>query len=81
MICPICIRYSVKKMFLKTTRNSQKNACARVSFYRSYGPEACQVLFCESCKILKNTKFYKAILVAASVHFSTTDSYVMPYFL
>ena len=44
-------RSSAKKVFLKTSQNSQKNTCARVS--------SSQVFSCEFCEIFKNTFFLK----------------------
>ena len=52
---------SVKKVFLEILENSQKNRCARNSFFLS------QVFFCEFCEISKGTFFYRTPLVAASV--------------
>ena len=61
-------RCSVKKIFLKTSQNSQENTCARVSFFIKFQASACnfikketlvQVFFCEFCEIFKNTFFIK----------------------
>ena len=66
--------YSVKKVFLEISQNSQENTCARV-------PKACnfikketlaQVFFCEFCEISKNTFSHRTPLVAASVHMVRT---------
>ena len=59
-------RRSVKKIFLKISRNSQENACARVSFLVKLQAETCNfikrealalVFYCEFCEIFKNTFF------------------------
>ena len=42
-------RYSIKKVFLKISQNSQESTCTRV-FLR-------QVFCCEFCKVFKNTFF------------------------
>ena len=34
-------RYSVKKLFLETSQNSQENTCARGSFLIKFQAEAC----------------------------------------
>ena len=60
-------KYSVKKIFLEISQNSQENTCARVSFFNKVTdlrPQACnlvkketlaQVFYCEFCEISKNT--------------------------
>ena len=58
-------RCSVEKMFLKTSQNSQKNPCARVSFLVKL---LAQVFSCEFCKIFKNTFFHRTPPVAASAN-------------
>ena len=76
-------RCSVKRVFLKNSKDSQENTCARVSFliklqtsgYDFIKKETpAQVLSCEFCEIFKNTFFYRTLPVAASVdalhHFS-----------
>ena len=73
----VVLRRSVKKVPLEISQNSQKNACASVSFLIKLQaePEACsftkkesmaQVFSSELCWIFKNTYFYRAPLVAAS---------------
>ena len=63
-------RFSVKKVFLKISQNSQEDTCARVSFLIKLQAWVCnfikketlaQVFFCKFCKISKNT-FYRARL-------------------
>ena len=55
-----------KKVFLKISQDSQKNACARVSFLINCSPGAsnfikkdtlAQVVSCEFCEIFKKTFF------------------------
>ena len=51
-------RCSAKKVFLKISQNSQKNTCARVSFFIKLPAKKetpGQVFSCEFCKIFKNT--------------------------
>ena len=69
-------RYSVKKVFLKISRNSLKNTSARVSFLIKLQGSACnvikketlaQVFSCEFCEIFKITFLYRTPPVAASV--------------
>ena len=71
-------RYSVKKVFLKISQISQKNACARVSFL-IIKFQACnfikketlaQAFSCEFCEIFKGTFFYRTPPVATSVFYS-----------
>ena len=51
-------KYSVKKMFLEISQNSQENTCARVSFLVNLQAETLAlVLSCEFCEISKNTFF------------------------
>ena len=52
-------RYSVKKVFLEMSQNSQEYTCARISFL-------IKMFSCEFCDISKNTFFHKTLLVAAS---------------
>ena len=68
-------RCFVKKLFLKTSQNSQENTFARVSFlielqastYNFIKKETLtQVFSCEFCKISKNTFSYRTASVAAS---------------
>ena len=67
-------RYSVKKMFLEISQNSQQNTCARVSLSKLQA-EACnfikketlaQVFSSEFCEVSKNTFSYGTPPVAAS---------------
>ena len=67
-------RYSVKKMFLEISQNSQQNTCARVSL-SNLQAEACnfikketlaQVFSSEFCEVSKNTFSYGTPPVAAS---------------
>ena len=49
-----------KKVFLKTSQNSQENTCARVSFLtklQASGLQLAKVFSCEFCEIFKNTFF------------------------
>ena len=47
-------RGSVKKLFLKISRNSQENTCARVSALRDFGTG----FFCEFCKSFNSIHRY-----------------------
>ena len=62
-------RCSVKKMFLKISQNSQESTCVGVAwacnFIKKETPTL--VLSFEFCEIFKNTFFYRAHPVAASV--------------
>ena len=67
--------YSVKKVFLEISQNSQENTCARVSFLTKL-QAACnlskietlaQVFSCEYYEIYKNTFFTEHFLATASV--------------
>ena len=60
-------RFSVKKVFLEISRNSQENTYARVCNFIKKETLA-QVFSCEFCEISKNTFFYRTPLVAASVY-------------
>ena len=69
-------RHSVKKVFLRTSKNSQENTCTRVSFFLSCRPQPCnfikkenltQVFSCEFREISKITFFHRKPLVAPSV--------------
>ena len=55
-------RCSVKKLFLKMSKNSQENTCARVYFLIKLQASAC-----EFCEISKKTFSYRTPLVTASV--------------
>ena len=57
-------RWSVKKVFLEISQNSQENTCA-CNFIKKETLE--QVLSCESCEISKNTFLHRTPLVAASM--------------
>ena len=65
--------WSVKKVFLEISQNSQENTCVRVSFLIKL--QACnfiekqtleQVFSCKFCVIPKNTFFHRTLLVAPS---------------
>ena len=58
---------SVKKVFLKILLNSQENTCARLSFLRT----PAQVLFCEICKVFKNTFFTEHVWKTVSILIQT----------
>ena len=77
-------RSSVKKLFLKVSRNLQENTGARASFLIKLQPEAsnfinketvAQVFSSEFCEIFKNTFSYRTILVAASENKSHSDKF------
>ena len=62
--------YSVKKMFLKISKNSQENTCTRVSFLIKLQSSACnfikqesrtQVFSCEICETFKKTFLYRTL--------------------
>ena len=68
-------RYSVKKVFLEISENSQENTCARVSFLIKSQASArnfikketlAQMVSRAFCEISKNTFSYRAPLVVAS---------------
>ena len=69
-------RCSFKKIFLKISRNSQENTCARVYFLicwysrrrQAWGLQKetlAQVFSCEFCKMFKKTFVHRTPLVAA----------------
>ena len=69
------LRCSIRKVFLKISKNSQENTCASVSFLIKLQASACniikkgilaQVYSVRFCEIFKNTFFYRTPLVAAS---------------
>ena len=66
-------RCFVKKAFLKTLQNLEKNTCARASFLINCRAEEfkketlAQVFSRGFCEIFKNTYFHRTPLVAASV--------------
>ena len=73
-------RCSIKKVFLEISKNSQENACARVSILIKLQAlaSACnfikietlaQVFSCEFCKISKNTFFTEHVWATASINF------------
>ena len=51
----------VKKVFLEVSQNSQKNTCARVSFFCNFTKKEtlAQVFSCELCEISENTFSYR----------------------
>ena len=66
---------TVRKLFLKISRNLQGSTCARVYFNKVCRPQAenfikkealAQVFSCEFCEIFKNNFFYRTPPVAAS---------------
>ena len=60
-------RYSVKKVFLKMSLNSQKSTCVRPEDYNFVKRDTlAQVFSCEFYEISKNAFFYRTPLVAAS---------------
>ena len=59
-------RYSVKKMFLEISQNSQKKTCAKVSFLIA-GLRRATLLKKRLCHIFKNIFFHIIHLVAAMV--------------
>ena len=62
--------YSVKKVFLEISQNSQENTRARVSFLIKLIKKEtlAKVFSCELCETSKNTFLHRTLLVAASVH-------------
>ena len=61
-------KYSVKKLLLKISQNSQENTCVRVSFLTKFQASACnlikketltEVFSCEICESFKNAFFIK----------------------
>ena len=67
--------WSVKKVFLEISQNSQENTCVRVSFLIMLQASVCnfiknetlvQVLSCEFCEISKNTFCHSTPLAVAS---------------
>ena len=68
-------RWSVKKVFLEISQNSQEDSCARVSFLLKLQASGLQLYLkrgfgtsasCEFCNISKNTFCYRTPPVAAS---------------
>ena len=68
-------RWSVKKVFVEISQNSQENTCTRVSFFIKLQASTCslnkkkvlaQVFSCVFWKISKNTFSYRIPPVAAS---------------
>ena len=67
-------RWSVRKVFLEISKNSQGNTCARISFLIKFQASnflkketLAQVLSCEYCEISKNTFCYRTPPAVASV--------------
>ena len=62
----------MEKLFLKISKKSQENTCARFPFfdklqaYNFIKKRLAQVLSCEFCGIFNNTYSYRRPLVAAS---------------
>ena len=80
-------KYSVKKIFLNISQNSQENTRSRVSFSKklqswhlqlSEKIDSAQAFSCEFCEISKNTYFHRAPLTAAS---GTSFCFYFPFFL
>ena len=76
MLEAVVQRYSVKKVFLEISQNSQENTCARLFFHKSCRLQAYkfnkketleQVFSCEFCESSKNTFSYRTPLVAAFI--------------
>ena len=70
-------RCSIKKMFLKISKNSQENTCARVSFLIKLQAKAAketlaQVFSCEFFATFKSTFFTEHLWVTASVSMTET---------
>ena len=81
----LALRYSVKKVFLEISQNSQENICARFSFLiklqasdrQFYEKKTlAQVLSCEFYEIFKKTFSYRTPPVAA-LKFVTDNSGVL----
>ena len=76
-------RYSVKKVFLKISLNSQENTCTRVFFWIKLQALACNfikkdsgtVVSREFCKIFEKTIFYRTPPMAAS----ETNTFMLLY--
>ena len=82
-MCILCIhpeavtqRFSIKKVFLENSQNSQESTCARVSILvklRASGMQLfqketlAQVFSCDFCEISKNTFFMEHLWATASV--------------
>ena len=74
-------RYSVKKLLLEISQNSQKkhlcqsllNKVAGLSLQLYQKETLAQVFSCEFCEISKNAFFYQTFLVAASAIHMTTQ--------
>ena len=71
------LRWSVRKVFLEISQNSQENNCPRVSFLIKLKTWACnfikketlaQVFSCEFWEISKNIFSYRTLAVAVSGH-------------
>ena len=62
-----------KKVFLKILQNSQENTCIKArNFIKKETP--LQVFSCKFCEIFKNTFFYRAPPVAASLKIEYSHS-------
>ena len=59
-------RYSVKKVFLEISQNSQENTCVRDSFLIKLQASLAQVFSCEFCEVSKNSFFTEHIWATAS---------------
>ena len=76
-------RYSIKRLFLKFSQNSQENTCVRVSFWESCRPQAfikketlAQVFSCQFCEIFKNTSVAERLWTTASDYVADYSCYV-----
>ena len=68
----VVFRFSVEKVFLEFSQNSQENTCARVYFLiklQSFLKKdtLTQVFSCEFCEISKYTLFYRTPLLAGKL--------------
>ena len=70
-------RYSLKKVLLEISQNSQENTCARVFIKKE---TLAQVLSCEFCEICKNTSSYRTSPVAVSAYFVEKSRYILQIF-
>ena len=78
----VALGCSVEKVALEISLNSQGNTCARVSFLIKLQVSACNfvkketlALFCDFCKICKDTFSYRTPAVAASTNLNLNDQF------
>ena len=70
----------MEKRFLKTSRNSQENTCARVWACKSTKKETlAQVFSCECCEIFNNTFFTEHLWTTASKYASVYKNALRSY--